>query len=188
VKLLGSLNPGGSQNPNFNSVLLPFDLSRGGGLFLFHGQTDVKLLSMYIQDSITKGNWAVNVGLRSDFYNGLRQEFPETAETFFLQNCSASFSPGNAVPRNGSKEVEPNRHSNLTQLLQIRDNERSLRVLVCPHSRDISRSAAVQQGDYEMRSSQHSRRFLHQRRTLLPTFNPCLNACAKGFCVLMEVL
>jgi len=67
----GSLNPGGSQNPNFNNVLLPFDLSRGGGPFFFHGHTDVKLLSMYIQDSITKGNWAVNVGLRGDFYNGL---------------------------------------------------------------------------------------------------------------------
>jgi hypothetical protein len=67
----GSLNPGGSQNPNFNSVLLPFDLTRGGGLFFFHGHTDVKLLSMYVQDSITKGNWAINLGLRGDFYNGL---------------------------------------------------------------------------------------------------------------------
>jgi hypothetical protein len=67
----GSLNPGGSQNPNFNSVLLPFDLSRGGGLFLFHGHTDVKLLSLYLQDAITKGNWAISLGLRGDIYNGL---------------------------------------------------------------------------------------------------------------------
>ena len=53
------------------ATLLPFDLTRGGGVFRFNGHTDVKLLSMYIQDSITKGNWAVNLGLRGDFYNGL---------------------------------------------------------------------------------------------------------------------
>ena len=26
---------------------------------------------MYVQDAITKGNWAINLGLRGDFYNGL---------------------------------------------------------------------------------------------------------------------
>jgi hypothetical protein len=67
----GAQNPGGSANPNFNPVLLPFDLTRNGHLFTFNGHTDVKLLSLYIQDSITKGNWALNLGLRGDFYNGL---------------------------------------------------------------------------------------------------------------------
>ncbi|HEX3351301.1 MAG TPA: TonB-dependent receptor [Terriglobales bacterium] len=67
----GAQNPGGSVNPDFNSVLLPFDLTRGGGLFPFHGHTDVKELALYVQDSITKGNWALNLGLRGDFYNGL---------------------------------------------------------------------------------------------------------------------
>ena len=56
---------------NFNPVLAPYDLTRGGHLFTFNGHTDVKLLSMYLQDAITKGNWAINVGLRGDFYNGL---------------------------------------------------------------------------------------------------------------------
>ena len=51
--------------------LLPFDLTRGGGLFTFRGHTDVKQLALYIQDQITKGNWSFNVGLRGDFYNGL---------------------------------------------------------------------------------------------------------------------
>jgi hypothetical protein len=51
--------------------LLPFDLTRGGGLFPFNGHTDIKLLSLYVQDSITKGNWSMNLGLRGDFYNGL---------------------------------------------------------------------------------------------------------------------
>jgi len=58
-------------SPGYNPVLAPYDLTRGGHLFHFNGHTDVKLLSMYLQDAITKGNWAINVGLRGDFYNGL---------------------------------------------------------------------------------------------------------------------
>jgi len=53
------------------SDLLPYDLTRGGGLFAFRGHTDVKQLALYVQDQITKGNWSFNVGLRGDFYNGL---------------------------------------------------------------------------------------------------------------------
>ena len=67
----GVQNPGGSTNPDFNDLLLPFDLTRGGGLFPFNGHTDIKLLSLFVQDSISKGNWSVNVGLRGDIYNGL---------------------------------------------------------------------------------------------------------------------
>jgi hypothetical protein len=66
----GVQNPGGSANPNFNSLLLPFDLTRGGGLFPFNAHTDVKLFSVYLQDAITKGNWTLNLGLRGDTYNG----------------------------------------------------------------------------------------------------------------------
>jgi hypothetical protein len=51
--------------------LFPFDLTRGGTVFFFKGHTDVKLLALYVQDQITKGNWSFNVGLRGDFYNGL---------------------------------------------------------------------------------------------------------------------
>jgi len=51
--------------------LLPFDLTRGGELFAFRGHTDVKQLALYAQDQITMGNWSLNAGLRSDFYNGL---------------------------------------------------------------------------------------------------------------------
>ena len=53
------------------TTLAPFDLTRGGTLFPFNGHTDVKLLSLYVQDSITKGNWSLNLGLRGDIYNGL---------------------------------------------------------------------------------------------------------------------
>jgi carboxypeptidase family protein/TonB-dependent receptor-like protein len=77
--LLPSLTDG-NGNPCFvNGValaspcsdLLPYDLTRGGGLFAFRGHTDVKQLALYVQDQITKGNWSFNVGLRGDFYNGL---------------------------------------------------------------------------------------------------------------------
>ena len=67
----GTQNPGGSANPNFNSLLLPFDLTRGGGLFPFTGHADVKQLALYVQDTITKGGWSINMGLRGDFYHGL---------------------------------------------------------------------------------------------------------------------
>jgi len=53
------------------TTLAPYDLTRGGTLFPFKGHTDVKLLSLYAQDAITKGNWSLNLGLRGDIYNGL---------------------------------------------------------------------------------------------------------------------
>jgi Carboxypeptidase regulatory-like domain len=51
--------------------LLPFDLTRGGALFPFHGHTDVKELALYVQDTINKGNWAFNLGIRFDLYRGI---------------------------------------------------------------------------------------------------------------------
>jgi hypothetical protein len=67
----GAQNPGGSTNPDFNSVLLPFDLTRGGGLFPFNGHADIKQLALYAQDAITVGNWSLNLGVRGDLYYGL---------------------------------------------------------------------------------------------------------------------
>jgi len=78
----------GVVNPNiaaFNPLLGCYDLTRptpsgndpcppgttASGLFTFNGHTDVKELALYIQDTVTKGNWALNLGLRGDFYNGL---------------------------------------------------------------------------------------------------------------------
>jgi hypothetical protein len=58
-------------SPTFIPILAPFDLTRGGGLFAFHGHTDVKQFSAYLQDTITKGKWAFNLGLREDLYRGI---------------------------------------------------------------------------------------------------------------------
>jgi len=73
-----------AANPGFDSLLGCYDLTRPtpspadncpngstSGSFTFAGHTDVKELALYVQDMITKGNWALNLGLRGDFYNGL---------------------------------------------------------------------------------------------------------------------
>ncbi len=60
-----------TQNPNFNPILLPYDLTRGGSFYAYHGQTDVKQLALYGEDNLKAGPWLFNLGLRGDFYNGL---------------------------------------------------------------------------------------------------------------------
>ncbi len=84
--------PAGEQiNPNFNSVLLPFDLTRAGTNFLFAGRTDVKELALYLQDTITKGNWSFNVGIRGDLYNGFsstRQAEPRVGIAYNIKPSS----------------------------------------------------------------------------------------------------
>ncbi len=72
-----------AANPAFIALLGCYDLTRptpsandncGGASstsFPFRGSTDVKELALYVQDSITKGNWAFNLGVRGDIYNGL---------------------------------------------------------------------------------------------------------------------
>jgi len=69
---LGCLNNSGNPTGPPCTDLAPFDLTRPGGtLFPFLAHTDVKELALYAQDTITKGSWALNLGLRGDFYNGL---------------------------------------------------------------------------------------------------------------------
>ncbi len=79
------LTPGYQPNPGFNPILLPYDLTRGGSEYLWHGQTDVKQLAMYAQDQITVGPWLFNVGVRGDLYNGLaiqRQVEPRVGASY----------------------------------------------------------------------------------------------------------
>jgi Carboxypeptidase regulatory-like domain len=78
------------------TTLAPFDLTRPGSRsFGFHGHTDVKELALYLQDAITKGNWAVNLGIRGDLYNGLvvaRQAEPRLGISYNIK-------PSNTVLR-----------------------------------------------------------------------------------------
>ncbi len=75
---LGIVQPGflaglGCPNPANPACtdLLPFDLTQGGTNFSFRGHADVREEALYIQDTITKGNFTFNLGLRGDFYDGL---------------------------------------------------------------------------------------------------------------------
>jgi len=73
--------PGNPNNPNpplsaalyplFSPTLAPYDLTRGGSLFTFAGHTDVKELALYVEDTVTKGSWVFNLGIRGDLYNGI---------------------------------------------------------------------------------------------------------------------
>ncbi|MGB8323593.1 MAG: TonB-dependent receptor, partial [Candidatus Acidiferrum sp.] len=53
------------------TTLAPYDLTAGGKYYFFPGHTDVKELALYVQDTITKGNWVFNLGIRGDKYNGI---------------------------------------------------------------------------------------------------------------------
>ena len=64
---------GDQPNPAFIPNLLPYDLTRGGRLYAFHGATDVKEAAIYAQDSINLGRLTLNPGLRYDHYDGLSQ-------------------------------------------------------------------------------------------------------------------
>ena len=73
---------------NFNPILAPYDLTRGGGLYAYQGRTDVKQLALYLQDQITAGHWLINVGMRGDFYNGLaidRQAEPRVGLSYNIK-------------------------------------------------------------------------------------------------------
>lgn len=64
-------DPASTANDLYTPVLTPYDFTAGGSYYHYHGQTDVKQLALYGQDTITAGNWLFNLGLRGDFYNGL---------------------------------------------------------------------------------------------------------------------
>ena len=78
----------GTVNTAFVPVLAPYDLTRGGSDYLYHGRTDIKQLALYGEDSLTAGNWLFNLGLRGDFYNGLaiqRQAEPRVGISYNLK-------------------------------------------------------------------------------------------------------
>ena len=69
----GITDPGFNDpaDPTFLPGLLPFDLTRGGKPFAFHGHTDIKQEALYAQDSLTLGHATLSMGLRFDNYNGI---------------------------------------------------------------------------------------------------------------------
>jgi hypothetical protein len=83
-----SLIPNDGTDPNvgpFAGPVSPFDPALGcidltrptvscvgtRGLFQFSGHGDIKEIGLFVQDTITKGSWSFNVGLRGDIYRGI---------------------------------------------------------------------------------------------------------------------
>jgi hypothetical protein len=78
-------------NPNYLPVLAPFDLTRNGDFYSYFGHTDVKELSMFIEDQIKAGNWNFSLGIRGDLYNGLaiaRQAEPRVGIAYNIKPSS----------------------------------------------------------------------------------------------------
>jgi carboxypeptidase family protein/TonB-dependent receptor-like protein len=69
--LLSGLGCPDSGNP-VCAALAPYDLTAGGSLYHYRGHADIKEIAFYAQDSITKGSWVFNIGMRGDLYNGVR--------------------------------------------------------------------------------------------------------------------
>ena len=97
-------NPAG---PSYNPILAPYDLTRGGTSYAYHGQTDIKQLALYAQDQITAGPWLMNIGLRGDFYNGLaiqRQAEPRLGLSYNIKRTGtvlrASYARAQETPFN----------------------------------------------------------------------------------------
>ena len=87
----GAVSNAQSVGGTFNPILLPYDLTRGGGLYTYFGHTDVKELALYIQDQIKAGNWLFNVGIRGDLYNGLaiaRQAEPRVGTSYNIKRTN----------------------------------------------------------------------------------------------------
>ncbi len=66
-----NFDPAYIPNPNLQPGLVPYDLTRGGSLFNFHGTHNINQYAFYITDSIKLGNLTIDAGLRDDQYNGL---------------------------------------------------------------------------------------------------------------------
>jgi len=62
---------GYTANPSLALGLIPYDLSRAGTLFLFHGAANVNEQAVYAQDQITLKNLTLSPGVRFDNYDGL---------------------------------------------------------------------------------------------------------------------
>jgi hypothetical protein len=60
-----------APNPDLQAGLVPYDLTRGGTLFSFHGARAINQFAGYAQDSITAGQFLFNIGFRADRYDGL---------------------------------------------------------------------------------------------------------------------
>ncbi len=82
-------------NNNYNPVLAPYDLTRGGTSYYWLGRADIKQMALYAEDQIRAGDWTFNLGMRGDMYNGLaiqRQAEPRVGIAYNLKPTSSVMS------------------------------------------------------------------------------------------------
>ena len=60
--------------------------STQSALFPFRGRADIKELALYLQDTISVGNWAFNVGFREDLYRGIVHDSQPQPRVGFAYN------------------------------------------------------------------------------------------------------
>ncbi|MGH9680763.1 MAG: TonB-dependent receptor, partial [Candidatus Acidiferrales bacterium] len=71
IGIVDPLYLGPGSCPDSTNPACLADLTQGGSPFTFHGHTDIKEVALFVEDSITKGNWSFNLGLRGDIYRGI---------------------------------------------------------------------------------------------------------------------
>jgi hypothetical protein len=97
---IGTLQP----NPNIIPLLGCYDLTRTAplpssdgcskttsGLYPYNVRSDIKEVALFVQDTITKGNWVFNLGLRADLYNGItiaRQAEPRVGGAYNVKKTN----------------------------------------------------------------------------------------------------
>ena len=140
-------SPGAVPNPKLLPGLVPYDLTRGGSYFIFHGQNSIDQVAFYGTDEIKLGDFTADLGLRFDQYNGLiaksgieprvalsyhvhpvdtvlRIAYSRTMETPFNENLLLSSSTGagglaqNVFGAKGSIPIEPGARNQFNAGLQ----------------------------------------------------------------------
>jgi TonB dependent receptor/Carboxypeptidase regulatory-like domain len=129
----GVFNPPGSDG--FIPTLLAHDLSRGGRLFHFSKEAAGQLSSVFVQDQVRLGRFALSLGLRYDNYRFLvrgNQLQPRVGMSFYLQETGTVF----RASYNRTYQTPPNEN------LLLSNSEESS-VLVPPHVRQTLGGALI---------------------------------------------
>jgi outer membrane cobalamin receptor len=82
------------DSPGFRESLEPYDLSRGGRLFLFSKERTGRLLSTFVQDNVRRGRFSFALGLRYDAYRLIVKGYqlqPRVGLAFHLRETGTVF-------------------------------------------------------------------------------------------------
>ena len=79
-----TINPTYMANPNLQPGLVPYDLTRGGSMFFFHGKANINQYGFFAEDTIKAGKFHVQSGFarRPIQRPGLRQRSSAAAGDF----------------------------------------------------------------------------------------------------------